>query len=105
LDCDNIIDRKFFLAFIKIHILYHAAERPVFGVELAQELSRHGYTISPGTLYPTLHRMEKEHYLKSYRRVVNGKMRKYYEATDAGKQVLEQSRKRIKELVDEVLRD
>jgi DNA-binding PadR family transcriptional regulator len=100
-----VIDRKFFLGFIKIHILYHAAERPVVSVELAQELSRHGYNISPGTLYPTLHRTEKEHSFKSYTRVVNGKMRKYYEATGAGKQVLGQSTKSIKELVDEVLGD
>lgn len=98
-----MLDREFFLGFIKIHILYHASKEPIFGVEIAKELARHGYDISPGTLYPTLHRLEKEGYLKSDSRVVRGKVRKYYQATAKGKRVLETSSKRIRELVHEVL--
>ena len=100
-----MIDREFFLGFVKIHILYHAAKEPIFGVEIAEELGRHGYSISPGTLYPTLHRMEKEGYLKSNSKVVGGKVRKYYEVTDEGKRVLESSRKKISELVHEVMEE
>lgn len=98
-----MLDREFFLGFIKIHILYHAAEEPIFGVEIARELARHGYNISPGTLYPVLHRLEKEGYLESSSQLVNGKVRKYYQATDAGKRALEQSKKKIRELVTEVI--
>ncbi|MFH1487078.1 MAG: PadR family transcriptional regulator [Chloroflexota bacterium] len=98
-----MLDREFFLGFIKIHILYHASKEPFFGVEIAGELARHGYAISPGTLYPTLHRLEREGYLESSARVVGGKMRRYYQATEKGKRVLEQSRRRIEELVGEVL--
>ena len=54
-----MLDREFFLGFIKIHILYHASKETIFGVEIAEELARHGYSVSPGTLYPTLHRLEK----------------------------------------------
>lgn len=100
-----MIDRDFFLGFIKIHILYHALKGPVFGAEMAQELGRHGYTISPGTLYPTLHRMEKDGFLRSKSTVVGGKVRKYYRITAKGKRVLENSKSRIRELVDEVLRE
>ena len=100
-----MIDREFFLGFIKIHILYHASKEPIFGVEIAEELSRHGYSISPGTLYPTLHRMEKEGYLESSSKVVGGKVRKYYEVTDEGKRVLEKSREKIIELVHEVIEE
>ncbi|MCK4331637.1 MAG: helix-turn-helix transcriptional regulator [Dehalococcoidia bacterium] len=100
-----MLDREFFLGFIKIHILYHASKEPIFGVEIAEELARHGYDISPGTLYPTLHRLEKEGYLKSSSRVVGGKVRKYYQATAKGKRVLETSSKRIRELVHEVLEE
>ena len=100
-----MIDREFFLGFIKIHILYHASKEPIFGVEIAEELARHGYDISPGTLYPTLHRLEKEGYLESSSKVVGGKVRKYYQVTAEGKRVLESSRKRIRELVDEVLEE
>ena len=97
------MDREFFLGFIKIHILYHAAKEPIFGVEIARELARHGYDISPGTLYPVLHRLANEGYLESYSRVVNGRVRKYYQATAEGKQALEQSKKKIRELVSEVI--
>ena len=99
------MDRAFFLGFIKIHVLYHASKGPVFGVELAEELGRHGYSISPGTLYPTLHRLEKEGYLESSAQVVNGKVRKYYRATAEGRLVLEQSKKKIRELVTEVIEE
>ena len=98
-----MLDREFFLGFIKIHILYHAAKEPIFGVAIAEELARHGYNVSPGTLYPVLHRLEKEGYLESSSRLVNGKVRKYYQATPAGKRALEKSKKKIKELVTEVI--
>jgi len=100
-----MLDREFFLGFIKIHILYHASKEPIFGVEIATELARHGYSISPGTLYPILHRLEKEGYMESSSRVVNGKVRKYYQATAEGKLVLEQSKKKIRELVTEVIKE
>ncbi|MFQ6121891.1 MAG: PadR family transcriptional regulator [Dehalococcoidales bacterium] len=100
-----MLDREFFLGFIKIHILYHAAKKPIFGVEIAEELARHGYRLSPGTLYPTLHRLEKEGYLESSSKVINGRVRKYYQATAEGKQVLEQARQKIRELVTEVIEE
>ncbi len=97
--------RDFFLGFIKIHILYHASKEPIFGVEIADELARHGYSISPGTLYPTLHRLEKDGHLKSTAKVVGGKVRKYYTLTEEGRQVLEQARQKIRELVTEVVEE
>jgi PadR family transcriptional regulator PadR len=100
-----MINREFFLGFIKIHILYHAAREPVFGAEITEELARHGYRVGPGTLYPTLHRLEKEGYLTVSSRVVNGKVRKYYIITEGGKAVLETARGKIRELVEEVLND
>jgi DNA-binding PadR family transcriptional regulator len=98
-----MIDREFFLGFVKIHILYHAIKEPIYGVEIMRELARHGYDLSPGTLYPTLHRMERDGYLVSRREVVEGKARKYYRATDVGVRMLEQSKKQIMELVREVV--
>lgn len=95
--------RDFFLGFIKIHILHHAEQEPVFGLALIQELARHGYTLSPGTLYPILHSLEKDGYLASEERVVQGKVRKYYSLTEAGHRALVEARQKIKELMDEVL--
>lgn len=95
--------REFFLGFVKIHILYHAEQEPVYGAYLIEELAGHGYEISSGTLYPILHQMEKRGYLRKEERVVRGKVRKYYGITQAGKAALEEVRVKIRELVGEVL--
>ncbi|HXH08521.1 MAG TPA: PadR family transcriptional regulator [Alphaproteobacteria bacterium] len=96
--------RDFFLGFIKIHILHHAAHAPVFGLALIRELARHGYDVSPGTVYPILHELERAGYLSREDRVVRGKIRKYYRITPRGRRVLAEVRVKIAELVAEVLR-
>ncbi len=100
-----MIDREFFTGFVKIHILYHASKQPIFGVGMIRELARHGYCIGPGTLYPTLHRLARDGYLKQDTHIVGGKVRKYYTITDSGLEVLDKAKDRIGELVDEVLHD
>jgi PadR family transcriptional regulator PadR len=95
--------REFFLGFVKIHILHHAAEGPVYGAELAQELARHGYDLSPGTLYPTLHRLHEQGYLARESRVVGGRVRKYYTLTARGQAALAEARRKIAKLISEVL--
>jgi DNA-binding PadR family transcriptional regulator len=97
--------RDIFLAFVRVHLLYHAAEGPIYGMEMIAELARHGYTLSPGTLYPILHAMEAGGYLVSERQVVEGKVRKYYRATEAGREALALLRPKVRELVNEVLFD
>lgn len=39
--------RDLFLGFIRLHIFYHAAEAPIFGLDMIRELARHGYELSP----------------------------------------------------------
>ena len=97
--------RELFLDFIKIHILHHASQQPVYGLWLMEELARHGYAISPGTLYPTLHSLERAGYLSSDRRVVEGRRRRYYTITPAGEAALAKARARLAELVAEVLEE
>ncbi len=100
-----MLDREFFLGFIKIHILYHASEAPISGVEIMEELSRHGYHMSPGTLYPTLHRLEEQGYMEQSSSVVGGRVRKYYAITGLGIKALALARQQIKELVAEVIEE
>jgi len=97
--------KDFFLGFIKIHILYHASKEPIYGVEILEELGRHGYQLSPGTLYPALHRLAREGYLSQQRKPVRGKVRKYYTITEQGLVALDEARRKIKELVYEVLEE
>lgn len=95
--------RNIFLGFIRIHILHHANEGEIFGVEMMDELRGHGYSISAGTLYPILHSLEDGGYLTRRDTVVDGKVRKYYRITEKGVDALEEAKKKIKELVDEVI--
>ena len=95
--------RQFFLGFIKIHVLHHAAEEEVYGLALIAELRRHGYELSPGSMYPLLHQLEEAGYLRRIDRIVSGKVRKYYTITRGGAGALADARRKIGELVGEVL--
>jgi PadR family transcriptional regulator, regulatory protein PadR len=97
--------RDFFSGFVKIHVLYHTGHRPFYGQELKDELKEHGYSISYGTLYPLLHKLCAGGYLAREDRSVDGKVRKYYSLTAPGSQVLEDAKRKLRELVEEVLDD
>ena len=91
------------LAFLKIHILYHAAKEEVFGIGLTEELARHGYKVGPGTLYPTLAKLEKAGFLICEARTVDHKQRKYYRITPEGGLLLDMMKNKIMELYKEVI--
>ena len=58
--------------------------------------------LSPGTLYPILHNLEKDGYLISEKQLVNGKFRKYYHATALGKKALAEAIVKVNELLVEI---
>jgi len=95
--------KEFFLDFVRLHILYHADGEYVYGAWLLKELGRHGYNLSPGTLYPILHNLERKGLLRSRRLVVDGRRRRCYILTKEGKLFLESAREKIKELIGEIL--
>ncbi len=70
---------------------------------MAEGLARHGYRISPGTLYPTMHKMEAAGLLRSRSQVVAGRARRSYLATAEGRRVLEQAKEQLRELAHELL--
>lgn len=97
------IDRDLYSGLIRLHILHHAAEEPIFGLGMAEELARHGYRISPGTLYPLLHGLEKKGYLR-VTEVRNGKSRRnVYRATALGRKALVGARQKVLELFGELI--
>jgi DNA-binding PadR family transcriptional regulator len=97
--------REFLRGAVQLHILHHAAEGEIHGAWMAEELAEHGYEISPGTLYPTLHRLEGEGLLTSRKVVEGGHARRVYKITADGRKVLKRMRKALRELADEVLDD
>lgn len=96
------IIRKMFLGFIHIHILYHAKKEPFYGAWMIEELNEHGYSMSPGTLYPLLNNLEQDGLLSKTSQVIEGKRRYYYSITPLGNDVLEEGIKRATELVNEI---
>ena len=92
-----------FSGFIKLHVLHHASERPVYGLWLIEELAEHGYRVSPGTLYPLLHSLEQGELLKSYNQLYEGKIRRYYKITSGGRRQLKKAKLQLMELMGEIL--
>jgi PadR family transcriptional regulator len=95
------IAREFLLAFWKIHVLHHAPADGVYGHWMLDELRRHGYQLSPGTLYPMLSRMEARGWLRATQRGMP-KGRRVYRVTSRGREVLEQLRESLDERYREV---
>ena len=97
--------RHFFGGFVRMHVLYHAAKEPIWGLEMMEELRRHGYRLGPGTLYPILHDLEASGFLTSQATVVSGKRRKNYSITRAGRNLLRRARGQLRELASELIED
>jgi len=91
-----------FSGFIKLHVLHHASEHPVYGLWLIEELEEHGYRVSPGTLYPLLHSLEKSELLASYNELYEGKIRRYYKITPNGRRQLKKAKLQLMELMREI---
>jgi len=87
---------------VRLHVLHHAAEEPIFGLGIMQELGRHGYRLGPGTIYPLLHGMERRGWLRSRQDLVNGHRRKVYVATAAGRRALILAREQVRKLYEEM---
>ena len=99
----NFDNRDLYSGLIRLHVLHHAVEEPVFGLGMVEELGRHGYRISPGTLYPVLHGLEKKGYLRSTE-IRNGKsLRKLYRATPLGRKALNAAKSKVRELFHELI--
>jgi DNA-binding PadR family transcriptional regulator len=97
--------RHFYGGFVRLHILYHAAKENIYGIEMIRELKRHGYNMSPGTLYPILHDLRQSGYLVVEIEVVHGKRRKNYTITAKGRRLMENAKAKLRELFAEVIED
>lgn len=96
-------DKELYAGLIRLHILHHAAEEPIFGLGIMEELAHHGYDISAGTLYPMLHGMEKKGYLSSQTPAGGRRERRMYTITEAGRVALADARRKVKELYGELI--
>jgi len=94
--------RQIFSGLIRLHILHHAAKEEIFGLGMIEELARHGYKLSPGTLYPILHGLEENGLLRSHELCVGGKIRRVYRTTPGGQSVLVSAKEKVRECFGEL---
>ena len=96
-------DNYLYGGMIRLHILHHANDAPVYGLGIIEELRHHGYEMSSGTLYPLLHGLEKKGYLNSYHQPTGHRDRRMYEITVEGRQALTEAKAKVKELFGELI--
>lgn len=96
-------DKDLYGGLIRLHILHQASAEPIFGLGIIEELRRHGYELSAGTLYPMLHGLEKKGYLTSHHARTGRRERRVYEITESGRIALAEARAKVKELFGELI--
>ena len=99
----NRDNRDLYSGMTRLHILHHAEHEAIFGAGMAEELARHGYKISPGTLYPILHGLEKRGYLKSEEERSGRTVRRLYKITASGRRALKTAKLRVREFFGELI--
>jgi PadR family transcriptional regulator PadR len=100
------MDNRFlYTGLIRLHVLHHAVKEPIYGLAMIEELGRHGYRMSAGTLYPILHGLEEKGYLASTEERTGRTARRIYRATPAGVEALADARLKVRELFGELLEE
>ncbi|HBE70257.1 MAG TPA: PadR family transcriptional regulator [Planctomycetaceae bacterium] len=87
-----MIDPKLFSGTLDMLLLRLLSQQPSYGYEIAQRLKRESseyFELKEGSLYPALHRLEHKGLLQSYWEVADGRRRKYYKVTAAGRKSYE----------------
>jgi PadR family transcriptional regulator PadR len=82
------MDSQFPGSAVEMLILEVAVQGATYGYEITQtvaERSRGYFELKEGSLYPALHRLEQQKLLRAFWRAADGRRRKYYELTDAGR--------------------
>ena len=97
------IDHDLYAGLIRLHVLHHAAHEPIYGLGMIEELARHGYRISPGSLYPLLHGLERKGYLRASEQRNGRSLRKIYRATPMGRKALAAVNVKVRELFRELV--
>jgi len=91
--------------FVRLHVLHHAAKEPLVGCWMMEELRRHGYQLSAGTLYPLLHGLERRGWLRSVPKREGRRSWREYRATAAGRRALTAAKIKLQELFHELMEE
>jgi len=95
-------DRDLYGGLVRLHVLHHAGEKPLYGHWMIGELRCHGYQIGPGTMYPLLRGLERKGYLLAKRERSGSRYRNVYRITPNGRRALNLAKQRVQELFGEL---
>jgi DNA-binding PadR family transcriptional regulator len=95
-------DKDLYAGLIRLHVLHHAAHEAIFGLGIIEELARHGYKLSAGTMYPILHALEARGHLRSKPERLGKRFRRVYRITAKGRKALEAAKVKVRELFGEL---
>jgi DNA-binding PadR family transcriptional regulator len=98
-------DKDLYSGLIRLHVLHHACEGEVYGLDMIEELASHGYKLSPGTMYPILHGLEGKGYLRSSTFRSGKIFRRLYKGTPAGRKALREAKQKVRELFGELIEE
>ena len=96
------VQRDLWLALIRLRVLQHASQGPIFGLGIIEGLGVHGLQVSAGTLYPMPHSMENSGLLHSRHEKIDSHFRRVYRATPLGRRVLKGTKAKVRELVGDL---
>ncbi len=100
-----VAQKEIYGGLVRLHVLHHASSEPIYGKGMMDELAHHGYRLGPGTLYPILHALERDGFLRSSVEKSGRSSRRTYVSTAAGRKALEQAKHRVWELFTELFED
>ena len=85
------MDTRLLNGTVEMLVLEVVAHGPSYGYEITQTVlsrSAGSFELKEGSLYPALHRLERQQLLGSYWTEHEGRRRKYYKLTAAGRKAL-----------------
>jgi DNA-binding PadR family transcriptional regulator len=100
-----MVDREFMRGFTKLYALWRGSRKDAYGMAILKEMRDAGFELSPGTLYPTLAKLEREGDITWRRKIIGGRIRKTYRLTPKGRKELEEVKQRLRALVHLVFHD
>jgi PadR family transcriptional regulator, regulatory protein PadR len=93
------MDSRLLWGTVDLLILEVISAGPTYGYEIAQTVlgrSQGLFDITEGSLYPALHRLERRKWLESFWKEADGRERKYYKLTAAGRKELAEKKQEWK---------
>ena len=85
------MDSRLLTGALEMLILEVISQGSNYGYQISQTVGSHSqgyFELKEGSLYPALHRLERQKLLSSYWEEADGRRRKYYKLTKAGQKAL-----------------